>query len=522
MKRGLRGRIILLGITSLIGLYALLPTLGVEVPWAQKITLGLDLQGGMHLVLEVDLDKFLENFTERQLADVRRILEKEGLPLASIARVGMDRARLVLVKSADREKATKALRELSSLAVTGGAAEEVLLGVPAGQASELRRNAVKQAVEKIRNRVDQFGVAEPHITTEGDRRLIVQLPGIREPQRAISLIGQTALLELKLVDDEGNLAEAVQDQRKIPEGDQLLYERREDAKGNVTRTPLLVKKQPIVTGNSLVNAGARPRGDVPGWQVDFQFDQEGARIFGDATTKSVGRRLAIVLDDVVVSAPVIQEPITRGQGRITGDFTDKQAADLALVLRAGALPAPVNIVANLTVGASLGEDSIRQGIRASILGAVLVVLLMGVYYRWSGVVADGALALNLLMMLGALVLLRATLTLPGIAGIVLTIGMAVDTNVLIFERIREEMRLGKTVRAAIEAGYQKAFVAILDAHVTTFITAAALYYFGSGPIKGFAVTLSLGILINLFTAITGTRVVFDWRTNRRTLAGLSI
>ncbi|HEY7677493.1 MAG TPA: protein translocase subunit SecD [Candidatus Methylomirabilis sp.] len=522
MKRGLRERILLLAITTLVALYCLLPTFGVQVPWAQKITLGLDLQGGMHLVLEVDLDKFLENFTDRQLADARRILEKEGIVLAAATRTGVDRGRLVLTKSADREKATKALRDLSSLEVTGGSGEEILLGVPAGQAAELRRSAVKQAVEKIRNRVDQFGVAEPHITTEGDRRLIVQLPGIREPQRAINLIGQTALLEFKLADDEANLEEAVRDQGKIPEGDQLLYDRKEDARGNVTRTPLLVKRQPIVTGNSLVNASASPRGDVPGWQVNFQFDQEGARIFGEATTRNVGRRLAIILDDTVVSAPVIQEPITRGQGRITGDFTDKQAADLALVLRAGALPAPVNVVANLTVGASLGEDSIRQGIRASVLGALLVVVLMGVYYRWSGALADAALIVNVFMTLGALALLKATLTLPGIAGVVLSIGMAVDTNVLVFERIREELRLGKTVRAAIEAGYQKAFVAIIDAHVTTLITAAALYYFGSGPIKGFAVTLSLGIVINLFTAITGTRVVFDWRTSRRTLAHLSI
>jgi len=312
------------------------------------------------------------------------------------------------------------------------------------------------------------------------------------------------------------------DPAKVPEGSQLLYDKKTDAKGVVTRTPYLVKRQPILTGNLLVNARAAPRGDMPGWEVDFQLDQEGARIFGEATTKAVGRPMAIVLDDTVMSAPTIQEPITGGRGRITGDFTDKQAADLALVLRAGALPAPVNIVADLTVGASLGQDSIKKGVQASILGAILVVGLMAFYYRWSGALADGALVLNLILLLGALVALKATLTLPGIAGIVLTIGMAVDTNVLIFERIREEMRLGKTVRAAIDAGYEKAFVAIIDSHVTTFITALALYYFGSGPIKGFAVTLLLGILINLFTAITGTRVVFDWRTSRRTLTRLSI
>jgi preprotein translocase subunit SecD len=519
VKRSLRWRILVLAGTTLVALYALLPTFGLPVPGAQKVTLGLDLQGGMHLVLEVDLDKFMANYTDRQVADVRRILEREKVPAEKASREGLERARVVLGQGADREKALKAIRDRSGLDVTGGTGEEILLAVPSGLAADLRKNAVNQALAKIRNRVDQFGVAEPHITTEGDRRIIVQLPGVRDPQRARDLIGKTALLELKLVDVEGNLAEALRDQAKVPEGSQLLYGKKTEAGA---AAPFLVKREPIITGDSLVNAAARPRTDAPGWEVDFQLDQEGARIFGEVTGKNVGRPMAVVLDNVVMSAPTIQEPITGGRGRITGDFTDQQAADLALVLRAGALPTDVKFVADLTVGASLGEDSIRKGVYASLLGALLVVSLMAVYYKWSGVLADAALALNLVMTLGALVGLRATLTLPGMAGIVLTIGMAVDTNVLIFERIREELRLGKTVRAAIDAGYAKAFVAIIDSHVTTFITAAALYYFGSGPIKGFAVTLTLGILINLFTAITGTRVVFDWRTGRGTLARLSI
>ena len=519
MKRSLRWRILLLAGTSLVALYALLPTFGGWAPGFQKVTLGLDLQGGMHLVLEVDLDKFMANFTDRQVADVRRILEREKVPVEKASREGLERARVVLGKGADREKVLKAIRDKSALEVTGGTGEEVLLAVPSGLGADLRKNAVNQALAKIRNRVDQFGVAEPHITTEGDRRIVVQLPGIRDPQRARELIGKTALLELKLLDVEGNLAEALRDQSKVPEGSQLLYGKKTEAGG---ATPYLVKREPIVTGDALVYARARPPGETPGWAVDFQFDVEGARVFGEATTKNVGRQMAIVLDNAVISAPVIREPITGGRGQITGDFTDQAAADLAISLRAGALPAPVNIVADLTVGASLGEDSIQQGVRASVLGAFLVVLLMGVYYRWSGVLANGALILNVIMTLGAMVLFKFTLTLPGIAGLVLSIGMAVDTNVLIFERIREELRLGKTIRAAIDAGYTKAFVAIIDAHVTTLITAAALYYFGSGPIKGFALTLALGIIINLFTAITGTRVVFDWRTGQGSMTRLSI
>ncbi len=525
MKRGLQFRIICLAATTLLAVYALLPTFGVPVPGSQKVTLGLDLQGGMHLVLDVDLDKFMENYTDRQLTDARHILEGESVPVAKAAREGLDRARLVLVKGADREKALKALREKSRLEVRGGAGEEILLGVPSDLAADLRRNAVNQALAKIRNRVDQFGVAEPHITTEGDRRIVVQLPGIREPERARQLIGKTAQLELKLVERDPNLlAEALRDPAKLPQGLQILYGKREDERGTrAPAMPYLLHRQPVITGDALVNAFARPRSDGGvGWAVDFQLDQEGARRFGEATTKAVGQQLAIVLDDIVMSAPVIKTPITEGNGQITGTFTDQEAADLALVLRAGALPAPVKFVSDLTVGASLGEDSIRKGFYASILGAVLVVALMGIYYRWSGVLADVALVLNLIMTMGAMVMFRFTLTLPGMAGLVLSIGMAVDTNVLILERIREELRLGKTMRGAIDAGYSKAFVAIIDAHVTTLITAAALYYFGSGPIQGFALTLGIGIVINLFTAITGTRVVFDWRTSRGTLTRLSI
>jgi preprotein translocase subunit SecD len=302
----------------------------------------------------------------------------------------------------------------------------------------------------------------------------------------------------------------------------LLYQREVDEKKQVVgKRPIVVQRQPIITGASLTSAEVRPD-EQGGWLVAFSLDREGGRIFGEFTGANIGRQLAIVLDDTVYSAPVIRSKIGEGHGQIEGGFTADSARDLAIVLRAGALPAPVKIIANLTVGPSLGQDSIEKGVQAAILAAILVVLLMAVYYKLSGVIADFALALNCIMLVGVLVAIRATLTLPGIAGIALGIGMAVDSNVLILERIREELKLGKTIRSSIDAGYDKAFVTIIDSHVTTLITAAALFLFGTGPVKGFAVTLSLGVAINLFSALVGTRVVYDWMTTRREMKRLSI
>jgi preprotein translocase subunit SecD len=309
----------------------------------------------------------------------------------------------------------------------------------------------------------------------------------------------------------------------LPPELQLLYEREVDETRRqvVGKRPIIVERKPIITGATLTSAEVRPDNEG-GWLVAFTLDREGARIFGDYTGANVGQHLAIVLDDTVYSAPVIRDRIGEGRGQISGSFTAESARDLAIVLRAGALPAPVKIISNLTVGPSLGQDSIRKGVHAAIWAGISVVLLMAVYYKMSGVIADFALMLNLIMLLGVLSGLRATLTLPGIAGIALGIGMAVDSNVLILERIREELRLGKTVRSAIDAGYDKAFVTIIDSHVTTLITALALFLFGTGPVKGFAVTLSLGVMINLFSALVGTRVVYDWMITRRDMKRLSI
>ncbi|MBI3084706.1 MAG: protein translocase subunit SecD, partial [candidate division NC10 bacterium] len=365
-------------------------------------------------------------------------------------------------------------------------------------------------------------VTEPHIVPEGDRRIVVQLPGIKDPQRAINLIGKTALLELKAVDTSLNPVDVEQGQVALPPDLQLLYLREvdEEKRQVVGKRPIVVQRQPIITGASLTDAKVQPD-DQGGWLVAFTLDREGGKIFGDFTGANIGRQLAIVLDDTVYSAPVVRSRIG-DRGQIEGSFTADSARDLAIVLRAGALPAPVKIIANLTVGPSLGQDSIQKGVRAAMLAAILVVLLMAFYYKLSGVIADFALVLNSIMLVGLLVAMRATLTLPGIAGIALGIGMAVDSNVLILERIREELKLGKTVRSAIDAGYDKAFVTIVDSHVTTLITAAALFLFGTGPVKGFAVTLSLGVAINLYSALVGTRVVYDWMTSRRELKKLSI
>jgi preprotein translocase subunit SecD len=507
-------------VTAVGGLPSLFP--GV-LPRSEPMNLGLDLQGGMHLVLEVQVEQAVENTTERLLEEARRLLDKEKIEAARLVREGPQGIFLKVVKAEERDKAQRALGELATMdKVPGGAPDELGLTLQTREVKRIQELAVRQSLETIRNRVDQFGVAEPHIVPEGDRRIVVQLPGIKDPQRAINLIGKTALLELKGVDTSLSPEGVEKGEVSLPPDLQLLYLREvDDDRQVVGKRPIIVQRRPIITGSSLTAAEVRPD-DQGGWLVAFSLDREGGRIFGDFTGANIGRPLAIVLDDTVYSAPVIRSKIGEGRGQIEGNFTAESARDLAIVLRAGALPAPVRIIANLTVGPSLGQDSIHKGVRAALLAAILVVLLMAVYYKFSGVIADFALLLNCIMLVGVLVAIRATLTLPGIAGIALGIGMAVDSNVLILERIREELKLGKTVRSAIDAGYDKAFVTIVDSHVTTLITAAALFLFGTGPVKGFAVTLSLGVGINLFTALVGTRVVYDWMISRRDLKTLSI
>jgi len=533
MRKRIQGRVILLVFATLVTGYYIVPSAtpvgslpslfpGV-LPRAERVNLGLDLQGGMHLVLEVQAEKAVESTVEHLLEEARRLLDKDKIAVARLAREGTSAILLKVAQAEDRDKAQRAMGELVSLnKVPGATPDELLLTLQAREVKEIQDQAVRQSLETIRNRVDQFGVAEPHIVPEGDRRIVVQLPGIKDPQRAINLIGKTALLELKAVDTTLNPEDVEQGKTALPPELQLLHLREvdEEKRQVVGKRPIIVQRQPIITGARLRDARVQ-QDDQGGWSVGFTLDQSGGRAFGEFTGANVGRQLAIVLDDTVYSAPVIKSRI-EDRGQIEGSFTVDAARDLAIVLRAGALPAPVKIIANLTVGPSLGQDSIEKGVRAAILAGIFVVLLMAFYYRLSGVIADFALLLNCVMLVGILVALRATLTLPGIAGIALGIGMAVDSNVLILERIREELKLGKTVRSSIDAGYDKAFVTIVDSHVTTLITAVALFLFGTGPVKGFAVTLSLGVAINLFTALVGTRVVYDWLTSWRELKRLSI
>ncbi len=493
-------------------------------PPRKTINLGLDLQGGIHLVLGVQVDKAIDNQAERVAADLNAALDRKGVGVTRVARHGRE-ITVELASPQSWNDAVTAAREFPEYEVKkeDQAAGRFALVMTAREERRIADLAVRQGVETIRNRVDQFGVAEPTITRQGEDRILIQLPGIQDPERAKALIGKTALLEFKLVDDRGSPEEALTG--KLPEGAEILYQRSVDKTTNAEqKIPFVVQKRTLLTGAELNRAEVTSDPNAIGnWQVAIEFNSIGTRIFGEVSEQNVGRRLAIVLDGNLYSAPRINERIPGGRAVITGRFTADEARDLAIVLRAGALPAPVTILEERTVGPSLGADSIRRGIISVLAGAAAVVLFMIIYYRASGLVADVAVGLNVLILLACMAAFGATLTLPGIAGIVLTIGMAVDTNILIFERIREEWRLGKTVRSAIDAGFSRAFRTVIDTHVTVLVSAAILYQFGTGPVRGFAVSLAIGIAASLFTAVFFTRLVFDLLyMGRRRLETLSI
>jgi preprotein translocase subunit SecD len=488
----------------------------------RPIALGLDLQGGIHLVLGVDLEKGIDNVLDRLAGDVRAALQKKGIG-AQVTRQGHTGLLVQLASPQAFQPAQQALAGFVEFDTRSqdAAAGRLELTLKEKVINERRNSFVDQGLKVIRNRVDQFGVAEPTIQKQGENRILVQLPGVQDPARAKALIGKTAVLEFKLVDDQVDAARAIQE--GPPPGDEILYGRRVDRTTKAeTRVPYVVKKEVLLTGDTISDATVRVS-DVGEPYVSVTFDSVGARLFGDATEKNVGKALAIVLDGNVHSAPVIRERIPSGAAQISGGFTFEEASDLAIVLRTGALQAPVQVLEERTVGPSLGADSIRKGVISTVAGALAVFVFMLIYYRLSGAIADLALLLNLAILLAAMAWFQATLTLPGIAGIVLTIGMAVDTNILIFERIREEFRLGKTVRAAIDAGFRRAFTTVIDTHVTVVVSGIILYQFGTGPIKGFAVTLMIGIVASLFTAVFFTRLIFDLiYMGRRRLQTLSI
>ena len=531
MWKSIAWRATLIAVLTVISIVMVLPSLTDRLPdaWknkSPKIHLGLDLQGGVFLRLAVEIDKAIENTALRYADDSRSILREKGIPVLGWQKAGIDGFTLKVPPGDFAERAMAALKdELGTIDFSLGAVNaegaSITGRMKPAEALAIRTNAVSQGVETIRNRIDQFGVREPQIVAEGDDRIVIQLPGVKDQQRAIELVGKTALLEFKIVDEGLSVEEALKG--NLPEDDQILYQKAVDPQtGRVSKTPIVVKKRALLTGETIKNARVNFESQRGGAYVSLSFDTRGAKIFDRVTAENVKRRLAIVLDDTVYSAPVIQERISGGEAQITGSFTPDEASDLAIVLRAGSLPAPVKVIQNVTVGPSLGLDSIQKGVRAGLLGALLVVVFMAVYYRFAGLVADFALIFNILYLLSGMALLEATLTLPGIAGVILAVGMAVDSNVLIFERIREEIRLKKTVRASIDAGYDKAFWTVVDSHVTTLITALILFQFGTGPIKGFAVTLSMGVAINLFTALVCTKVVFDYINAKRPMQALSI
>ena len=491
----------------------------------KKINLGLDLQGGMHLVLEVDTHKAVESTVERISQDMRVSLKKERLG-GKVSRMQDNQIHVLLKPEASAEEFTNLLddefRDLKiNRSATTGDGYETYLALPDQEIDHIEKMAVSQALETIRNRIDQFGVSEPDIRRQGENRILIQLPGVKDTQRAKDLIGKTALLEFKLVDDTHDLDSAVKG--TPPPGTEILYQvRTDEATGRTFKTAFLIKKRTLLTGAYLTNARVQFDSQYNEPYVSIEFDRKGGRIFEEVTGENIKKRLAIVLDNKVYSAPVIQDRIAGGQARITGNFNHEEARDLAIVLRAGALPAPVKILEEITVGPSLGTDSIRQGFFSMMIGGILVVFFMVIYYKVSGIIADVALILNILLIAAGLAAFQATLTLPGIAGIILTIGMAVDANVLIFERIREEMELGKTPLAAVDNGFDRATLTILDANVTTLIAALVLFQFGTGAIKGFAVTLSLGVVASLFTALILTRQIFDFLLVNRKIRQLSI
>jgi preprotein translocase subunit SecD len=510
-----------------IGLVALavLGSIWYLYPPKKTINLGLDLQGGIHLVLGVQTDKALANQTDRVAEDFKGALEKKGIGVTRVAREGDTGIVVQLATPQSWNDALTVAAEFGHFErrTSEQATGRFTLAMSEAEVKRLRDLSVRQGVETIRNRVDQFGVAEPTITRQGEDRILIQLPGLQDPERAKALIGKTAHLEFRLLDERTNVEEAVAG--RLPEASVLLYQRRVDKETKAERRiPFVVQRRTLLTGGELNRAEVQADPNSPGnWQVSIEFNAVGTRIFGEVTEANVGKLLAIILDGNVYSAPRINERIPGGRAVITGQFTIEEARDLAIVLRAGALPAPVVVLEERTVGPSLGADSIRQGLIAITASAVLVFLFMLVYYRLSGLIADVALGLNLLILVAAMAAFGATLTLPGLAGIALTIGMAVDTNILIFERIREELRVGKTPRAAIEAGFSRAFRTIIDTHVTVLVTAAILYNFGTGAVKGFAVSLFVGLVGSLFTAVFFTRLLFDLiYGGRRRLESISI
>jgi len=483
--------------------------------WAQRrIVLGLDLQGGSYLLLEVDSNYVKKEKLDQLRDDVRRTLRDAKIGYTGLALRG-DAVEVRISRDTEQQTALAKLRELSqplggllgssgqrSLQVSDAGGGVIRLTVQQAAITERIRQTIEQSIQIVERRVNQLGTVEPVIQRQGTDRILVQVPGLQDPTRLKELLGKTAKMEFRMVDTTVSPDQA-QAGRVPPDSEVLMS-------ASSPKIPYVIKKQVLVSGGDLTDAqpGFDSRTSEP--VVNFRFNSSGSRKFAQATTDNVGQPFAIVLDNEVISAPVIREPITAGSGQISGNFTVQSANDLAILLRAGALPAPLTVIEERTVGPGLGQDSIEKGELAAYVGSIMVVIFMLLTYRLFGVFANVAVIINVAMIFGLLSLLNATLTLPGIAGIVLTVGIAVDSNVLIYERIREELRGGRNAISAIDAGFKRALATILDSNITTFIAAAVLFYIGTGPVRGFAVTLGIGIITTVFTAFTLTRLIVAW------------
>jgi len=579
MPKKWKNKAILVILATLIGAYLLVPTLfhfnkiretaeakEEQVPWYVKVfpkktlNLGLDLKGGIYIEMEVDLQSAIKRKADLFISDVEATLKEEKIPFESVTQPEGDGRLFIKTKSkADLEKAnqlvTNDFRNYFSVLNTTmyKGVPTLIIGFNDKYKGYLEDRVSEQALETIRNRIDRYGVAEPSITMMGGNRIAIELPGISDPDRAINIIKKTGQLEFKLVDDSVKQSKLTIDVEKIrekknlpdnysyqtvnkinellkdqlPENSEIAFELQRDpvSRKIIKGIPFLLVKKAEVTGDMLKNAMISVRDNEP--YVDLTLDKRGTKLFAELTEKNVGKRLAIVLDGNVMKAPTIKEAIPHGRAQITlgyGNYHDtmKEAEDLTLVLQEGALPATLHEATKTVIGPTLGLDSIHSGVKASIIAAIAVFLFMIIYYKLSGVWANIALVVNIVLLLAILSLFQATLTLPGIAGIVLTIGIAVDANVIINERIREEIGLGRTPKAAVDNGYGNALSAVFDANITTLIAGIILYQFGTGPIRGFAVTLSIGILTTLFTAIVITRLIFDYRVIKTKAKKVSI
>ena len=523
MRRELRVRAVLYGSFLIACIVAFWP------PYERdgqpgKIKLGLDLRGGIHLVLQVVTDDALNAVVDDAVQTVREQATRKGIVFTSAQRVDARSFSVEGVEPARVKDVRDLLRDFfrDGWDIREPGEGRFLVQMTDNFVRQIKDRTVKEAIKTLERRVNQLGVAEPVITEHGNRgdQILVQLPGVTDVEQAKRVIKTTAQLALKLVEDTSPSRESLLQAHngKVPDNMEVV-----EGAGETPGQPVyyLVRREAIITGRDLKNARAGVDPQTNGPEVDFNLNAQGAQKFGRETGRNVGRRLAIVLDGRVESAPTIQNQIT-DNGRITGRYTAQEADELAKVLRAGALPATLKYLQELTVGASLGKDSIRSGVMASAAAMAFITIFMLAYYKLSGLNAVVALAANLVILLGAMAYMGATLTLPGIAGIILTVGVGVDTNVLVFERIREELRNGKTVRAAVQNGFDRVWLTILDTHATALIAAAFLFQFGTGPIKGFAVTLVLGLVANIFASYFVSKFLFEWVLGKRQVATLSI